>query len=80
MPSKYSPQQMEFVIEGFDLVFHLPNFTNMSHLLNITQVFTIVMQKDIVLSFIILYYIVYVSSYTIYYIYFAYTIYSLTNT
>ena len=39
----------------------------------------VVMQKDIVLSYIILYYIVYVPSYTISYIYFAYTIDSLTN-
>ena len=44
-----------------------------------TRVCIVVMQKDIVLSYIILYYIVYVPSYTISYIYFAYTIYSLSN-
>ena len=44
-----------------------------------TGLFKLVMQKDIVISYIILYYILYVASYTISYIYFAYTIYSLTN-
>ena len=37
------------------------------------------MQKDIVLSYIILYYTVYAPSYTISYIYFVYTVYSLNN-
>ena len=69
--------------EGFlsQAVFGIKYTTLINIMCQLKQVQTsvLVMQKDIVLSYIILYYILYVALYTISYIYFAYTIYSLTN-